>query len=212
MQRWRKAHAAEQCLRPLAATVQAVSEQIGARGLTDGNEALRITPQLTAHENWQLGIAPDVQRLAHELVQGAESLDAIEGLFDDIAIPQADAQALLDVRRARRRLVDQAGIAHAFLDPPSGTVRWVEWARSRRGDRGAAVCAAPIDVGPLLKRILWRPLPGTVCTSATLSGGGRFSFFLGRHGLDEPTTQIFPSPFDYANQVLLGLPRYLPTP
>jgi ATP-dependent DNA helicase DinG len=55
-----------------------------------------------------------------------------------------------------------------------------------------------------------------VVTSATLATGERFDFLAERLGLDEPevepTTAIFPSPFDYARQALLVVPADLPAP
>jgi ATP-dependent DNA helicase DinG len=85
----------------------------------------------------------------------------------------------------------------------------------RHGQRLGALCSAPIEVGPVLQRILWTPLPGTACTSATLTVASRFDAFVRRVGLPDeprPIEVVFPSPFDHARQAVLGLPRDLPTP
>lgn len=55
--------------------------------------------------------------------------------------------------------------------------------------------------------------PGTwVFTSATLSVNEQLHHFTERLGLDEAKTLMLPSPFDYANQALLCVPRFLPEP
>lgn len=196
----------------LAGTVQHLAEQVADRAIGSDGAPRRVTPELTASEAWTYGIAVDVRHLAHELVRATEELDAIQGLFDDVKLPQDRAQPLLDLKRAHRRLVEQAEVATRFLDPADGDVRWLELARAGRGDKSAAICSAPLEVGPLLRRILWQPLPGTVCTSATLSVNGSFEFFCRRHGLVDPETALHPSPFDHARQAILGLPRDLPEP
>lgn len=196
----------------LAGAIQHLTEQVADRAIGADGAPRRVTPDLVASDAWRFGIAVDVRHLTHELVKATEELDALQGLFDDVKVPSERTQPLLDVKRAHRRLAEQAAIATRFLDPADGDVRWLELARAARGDRSAAICSAPLEVGPLLQRILWRALPGSVCTSATLSVNGSFEFFARRHGLGEPQTAIYPSPFDHARQAILGLPRDLPEP
>ena len=206
-----RVEAATRTAEALAGTVQHLAEQIAERAL-DGDGARRITDEYAETDDWNFGIVPDVQHLSHELVRATEELDAIEALFGDTAVPEAKSQPLLDLRRAHRRLTDHAAIAASFLEPTAETVRWIEPARTRRGDRSAAICAAPIEVGPLLQRVLWRPLPGTANTSATLSVNKSFTYWERRHGLSDVDQAIIPSPFDHARQAILGLPRDVPVP
>ncbi len=49
-----------------------------------------------------------------------------------------------------------------------------------------------------------------IFTSATLTMADSFDYFLKPLGLIKAKTAIYPSPFDYANQALLYLPRHLP--
>lgn len=51
-----------------------------------------------------------------------------------------------------------------------------------------------------------------ILTSATLTVAGRFDAFLTETGLTEATTARWDSPFDYAQQARLYLPRALPSP
>ena len=48
---------------------------------------------------------------------------------------------------------------------------WIEASRSRRGRRGSALAAAPIDVGPALREQLFEKVTTVVMTSATLAVG-----------------------------------------
>ncbi|KFZ31619.1 ATP-dependent helicase [Pseudidiomarina salinarum] len=51
-----------------------------------------------------------------------------------------------------------------------------------------------------------------IFTSATLAVGDDFSHFTGQLGLEQAATLSLPSPFDFAGQALLCMPRYLPQP
>jgi ATP-dependent DNA helicase DinG len=62
-------------------------------------------------------------------------------------------------------------------------------------------------------RDLMENKPGTwVFTSATLAVNERLEHFTQRLGLDNAESLILPSPFDYQNQALLCVPRFLPEP
>ena len=55
--------------------------------------------------------------------------------------------------------------------------------------------------------------PGAwIFTSATLSVNDQLHHFTARLGLDNAETLLLASPFDYANQALLCVPRFLPSP
>lgn len=203
---------AHDILQALATSVRHLLAQIANRALPPDGSPLRITEAVEQSQLWSLGLRPDVAHLATELRAACDSLDAVLQVLDDVDVPEAAVQPLLDVRRSRRRLGQHAEVVESFRLPPDDGVRWIEPARSHRGDPTAALCAAPIDVAPTLKQIVWDPVPGTVATSATLSVAGSFSWWSRIHGLREPQTSLIPSPFDYAEQALLGLPRDLPPP
>lgn len=78
--------------------------------------------------------------------------------------------------------------------------------------------AAPIEAGAALAERLWTSLASVTLTSATLTVGGSFDHFASRLGLRLPdvaerfrTCQVT-SGFDYASQVLLGLPMNIALP
>ena len=141
-------------------------------------------------------------------------LDEVLDLFEDVTLEPGKAQPMFDVRRARRRLAGHLVAVVAVRDDDQDTCRWIEATRRSSPDRSAALCTSPIDLAPLLARMLWHPIPGSVVTSATLAVRKRFDFWLRTHGLraDDAATVTFPSPFDHANQAMLALPRDFPTP
>lgn len=87
----------------------------------------------------------------------------------------------------------------------------VHWAEIR--GRTMLLHASPVDIAPLFSKHVVQAVT-SVLTSATLSVAGRFAFFRERLGLGQDLTQELSvdSPFDYARQALLYLPRDLPAP
>lgn len=115
---------------------------------------------------------------------------------------------------------------------------WVYYAEREVRPGGSVryqVCMAPLDVTPLLQKVLGK---GTmILTSATLATGptsvpaqrnirsgsasarSPFAYFRSRIGLDEAVVAegavqecVLSSAFDYAHQAILYLPRHLPEP
>ncbi len=176
---------------------------------------VRVTPGIAASEAFDLDVVPTVRHLASELTEATEALDAVEAVFDDVKVPDSGRQPLLDVQRGRRRLTRHADVARLFIEDAPERCRWVAPDRSRRGEGAATLHSAPIEVAGAVRKLLWEPLPGTVATSATLTVASRFGFWRARTGLrdDDPVTELdLPSPFDHAQQAVLGLPRDLPPP
>jgi ATP-dependent DNA helicase DinG len=79
---------------------------------------------------------------------------------------------------------------------------------------GWTLSAAPIEIGNLLKELLYPRLESVVWTSATLSVGGGFDYFRGRLALQDEsiTAQTVASPFEPQEQALLYLPKRMPEP
>ncbi|MDX2299914.1 MAG: ATP-dependent DNA helicase [Xanthomonadaceae bacterium] len=100
-----------------------------------------------------------------------------------------------------------------FPDPgttPAPAARDVLW--YELSARGFALHRTPLDVSAPLREFRERSGAAWVLTSATLAVDGRFDHLAGRLGLDPVQTLLQPSPFDWARQALLYLPRDLPEP
>ncbi|MBI5638344.1 MAG: ATP-dependent DNA helicase [Nitrospinae bacterium] len=85
---------------------------------------------------------------------------------------------------------------------------YIFWGETRGG--GVYLNASSIDVAPLLRANLYAGHT-TIFTSATLAAAGDFSYFRKSLGLDAAETMALPSPFDFATQAQIYLPR-LPDP
>ena len=143
-----------------------------------------------------------------ELVE--ESLDALEG-------------RLLDLRSVERRLsavIQGLSLVLAPGDSAGAFVRWVE-SRGRGPKANLVLAAAPIELGSVLRESLFTEVETTVLTSATLTTHTSFDFVRGRLGiaageLEEAETdvnvyeRIVPSPFNFEEQALIGIPTDLP--
>jgi ATP-dependent DNA helicase DinG len=86
-------------------------------------------------------------------------------------------------------------------------VRWAE----RRG-RGIFLRVSPLDVSEEFHRTILESAEAVILTSATLSAAGRFDFLRSRLGIREAREFQAASPFDYARQAILYVPRHLPDP
>lgn len=93
-------------------------------------------------------------------------------------------------------------------------VYWIEASPSRRGRPNIKLEAAPIDVGPTLRKELFDATHSVILTSATLSVGrqGSFEFFKSRIGLTQATGLRLGSPFDFRRQARLILVDDMPDP
>jgi ATP-dependent DNA helicase DinG len=120
--------------------------------------------------------------------------------------------SLVELPDALRALAERAGTLKSELDfllaaEDDGHVYFAE----ARG-RGTALKATPIDVSSRLQELLFARVRSAVLTSATLAVDGGFDFLRQRLGLAEADELLLPSPFDFATQSLLYLPRGMPDP
>ncbi|MBN2064593.1 MAG: DEAD/DEAH box helicase family protein [Sedimentisphaerales bacterium] len=109
-------------------------------------------------------------------------------------------------------------------------VYWVESSRNRFGNLNASLHASPLDLGPVLKEALFKPISSVILTSATISISGKkqkyidsgieqenaipegFRYFTNSVGLDHCNTLQLGSPFDYKKQVEVYIEAGLPEP
>ncbi len=102
------------------------------------------------------------------------------------------------------RLVAIAGLFEMFEGDTY--IRWYE-----RREKTVVLTASPIDIASELSSVLYPNVHSTIFTSATLTVGGNFSYFLNRLGLDLDTeTLSLASPFDYPANTMLYVPEHTP--
>ncbi|MEO6065350.1 MAG: ATP-dependent DNA helicase, partial [Lysobacterales bacterium] len=91
--------------------------------------------------------------------------------------------------------------------PRHGWVHWFELS-----ERGFNLSVTPLNVAEPLTAFRGQTRAAWVFTSATLAVGEDFTLFQQHTGLGEAETLRLPSPFDFARNALLYLPRGLPSP
>ncbi len=95
-------------------------------------------------------------------------------------------------------------------------VYWFELPTKYKSD-DCRLYAAPLNISEILSEKLYKSLNTAIFTSATLTVGRSFEYFLNRVGLinfetERLQTLLLDSPFNYDEQVLLAVPSYLPDP
>ncbi len=110
--------------------------------------------------------------------------------------------------RVRERLEEVTQRLHGLTaEEADGGVRWAETSA-----RSVSCHYAPVDVAEQLAALLEAQSCAWVLTSATLAVGDDFSHYKRRSGLARARSVRFESPFDFANQALLYLPKGLGDP
>jgi len=135
----------------------------------------------------------------HELAAGfyASGLDAVE-----------DAAA--DVANAMRRLGElESNVSSMVASPSPDQVYWLE---ARAKGANLSLNAAPLQVGPLIEKVLWHEKASMVVTSATLTTHGEFQYLRTTLGADEADEIQLGSPFDYESSTLLYVASDMPEP
>jgi len=179
------------------------------------------------------GALPELEEFAQKLERGARELrlalggeparmawaqalrrdgfaSALEGLasaLDRLAAPLQEQSARSEglASCARRTEEARATLARVQESAAADQVRWIEVF-----GHAAQLRITPLSSAELFRRQLADHPRAWIFTSATLAVGGDFSHFQRELGLEESDARAWPSPFDYATQALLYLPRRLP--
>ncbi|ASU16752.1 ATP-dependent DNA helicase [Actinobacillus pleuropneumoniae] len=105
-------------------------------------------------------------------------------------------ERLAEVKVQLKKLSDTSVVGYCY---------WYE-----ANDRSFGLHITPLTVADKFGEQLKNQQIGWVFTSATLEVGGKFDHFCQRLGIENAEQLVLQSPFDYANQSLLCVPRYLP--
>ena len=124
------------------------------------------------------------------------------------------AQAISKAALGRNKVLDQCYERLVMLK-----ARWQQLTHTQRSGysfwfettpRQLSVHQTPLSVAEKFTGYMLAQKMQWVFTSATLAVNGSFQHFTERLGLASATTLVLPSPFDFAQQAMLYLPRYLP--
>ncbi|MFC2078125.1 ATP-dependent DNA helicase, partial [Candidatus Bipolaricaulota bacterium] len=132
--------------------------------------------------------------------------ESMQDLVDGIEDPELRREGEVHIASIR----DLGGLAARLAaEPEEDTVRWYERERS-----GISLHITPLEVAPILERILYPALEAIVMTSATLSVDEDFGFVLRTLGLDlafeDVDTKVVASPFSYEEHMRVCVPAAFP--
>jgi ATP-dependent DNA helicase DinG len=124
--------------------------------------------------------------------------------------------AVLQVHAARDKDIDQyaeklLGLTETFyrlMDTSTPDVSY--WFETTR--RHIVLHITPLSIADKFSKIVSKSDAGWVFTSATLAVNNSFEHYQQLMGLNDAITLEMESPFDYPNQAMLCVPRYLPEP
>ena len=182
-----------------------------------GAPVLRLTDDFARHRIWRNGLEMALDELLAEIELLHDGLRVVrERLEVDEARAEAVAPLLNELRGIARRLQSAGDALRRTLKPKQDEGAAVRWIEVRGKERNLAVTSVPLDLAPVLREDLFRRVRTAVVTSATLAAEQRFDFLSRRLGLDdpelEPTTALYPSPFDFPRHARLAIPTDAPAP
>jgi ATP-dependent DNA helicase DinG len=182
-----------------------------------GVPVLRLTDDFAGHRIWRGGLELALSELLAEIELLHEGLRVVrERLEIDEARAEAVAPLLNELKAIARRLQAAGDALRRTLKPSDDAEPAVRWIEVRGKERNLAVTSVPLDLAPVLREDLFRRVKTAVVTSATLAAEQRFEFLGRRLGLDdpelEPTTALYPSPFDFPRHARLAVPTNAPAP
>jgi ATP-dependent DNA helicase DinG len=183
-----------------------------------GPGPLRLDDDFERHQVWQEGLDRELGAALSAFRSLAEHMETVTDRLAQVDQTEQRNRLLLECRGVLRRLSDVSDGLSAVLRPATARapdVRWIDRTGPQR--KSIQLAAVPLDLAPQLRELLFERLETVALTSATLAVGGEFGFFASRVGLageSSPVTvqEIFPSPFDYGEQCLLGVPDDVPDP
>lgn len=105
-------------------------------------------------------------------------------------------ERLAEVKILLKKLTDTTAMGYCYWYDANG--------------RSFGLHITPLAVSDKFSEQLKAQKAGWVFTSATLEVGGKFDHFCQQLGIENAEQQVLQSPFDYATQSLLCVPRFLP--
>ena len=139
-------------------------------------------------------------------------LTALQARVADVVKRTDDEILKAELQEFGRRIRDARDGISIFLEQSAPEhVYWVE--RTGKTERFLALNAAPIDLAPVLRRMLFRDNCCCVMTSATLAvGRPELAYFRTRIGATEAEPLQLGSPFDFQKQMKMFVVQKMPDP
>jgi len=139
-------------------------------------------------------------------------LMALQGRIIEVVRKTEDEFLKSELQELGRRLGEaRAGISVFLQQSEENFVYWIE--RTGKTSQNISLNAAPVEIAPVLRRMLFRENCSSVMTSATLAvGRPDLAYFRRRIGADDAEPLQLGSPFDFQKQMKLFVVRKMPDP
>ena len=139
-------------------------------------------------------------------------LIALQARIAEVVKRTEDEFLKAELQEMGRRIHDaRVGIVTFLEQGAEGYVYWIE--RTGKAAQFLTLNAAPIDIAPVLRRMIFREDCSAILTSATLAvGRPDLAYFRDRIGASEVEPLQLGSPFDFTTQMKLFVVRKMPDP
>ncbi|MGE5220954.1 MAG: helicase C-terminal domain-containing protein [Omnitrophica WOR_2 bacterium] len=151
----------------------------------------------------------EAQHMLKPLLTQIEYL--LKGLADlSDVIPPENEDLYSTLSNIYRRLSELNDNLNALVFEPAPDR--VYWAEVNSSGRRLSLHAAPLHIGPLMEKFLWREKRSVILTSATLTTAGEFDYLKSRLFAEDADELALGSPFDYESAALVYVVNDIPEP
>ncbi len=180
---------------------------------------IRFTDELRRQPQWQSLVLVTVAQLIgeiknfHRLLLHLEKV--LQALEEDVTGPLFPL--LVELKALTDRVETSAStLGEIFGEPDDKKVRWVE-IRQGKSSPLITLKQAPLSVDELLHEKVFNRFATIILSSATLTTNRHFEYIKSRLGLQHLPPEklievLLPSSFNYSDQVILGIPKDVPSP
>jgi ATP-dependent DNA helicase DinG len=132
---------------------------------------------------------------------------ALGDLADHLARVADRSEGMAQCARRALHFVDQFTLLTERNDLDPGMIHWIN-----RSEKGFVIHLSPLSIADDIQRVIEQSRAAWIFTSATLSIDENFDHFSEEMGLEDFTSALLPSPFDYLSAVRAYIPNHLPQP
>lgn len=165
---------------------------------------------------WLAKAASDCRATAAEAAACiAELMESLQGEDGDALPPHQRERLLSEVGQAAGRIERIVAVWSLMTADAGGDGPVAKWIEVSEASRDLRVCASPIGVAQYLHDALWSKVAATIHLSGTLATVGGMDPYLQASGLsitEGVRTLAVDTPFDYATQASLIVPRNVSNP
>src|SRR5947207_417783 len=157
-------------------------------------------------------LAADILVINHTLLFILLGDPELQARIAEVSKRTDDEFLKAELQEYARRIRDvRAGIAAFLQQGAHEHVYWVE--RTGKTAQFLTLNAAPIDIAPVLRQMIFRDNCSCIMTSATLSvGRSDLAYFRRRIGADEVEPALLGSPFSFQKQMRMFIVKKMPDP